>query len=88
MRGRKTGGRRPGSGNRVSRGVKVLAQAQTSVAVETLVAIMTRPTAMDGARVRAACELLDRGWGRAPKAVTGPEGVGPVLVKVTHVHHP
>ena len=39
----------------------------------------------EAARVAAAVALLDRGWGRAPQAVTCPDGEGSIQV-VTPAH--
>jgi hypothetical protein len=44
--------------------IKSLARAHTATAIKTLHGIMTRSTS-DQAKVAAAKELLDRGWGKA-----------------------
>jgi hypothetical protein len=56
---------------------RVLAQAHTVEAIETLVSIMRDTKASPAARVSAACEILDRGHGKAPATIEG---------KVTHEH--
>ena len=44
--------------------VKSLARSYTDKAIETLGGIMAQPRCSDAARVAAAKELLDRGWGK------------------------
>jgi hypothetical protein len=39
----------------------------------------------DTARVMAANSLLDRGWGKAPQAITGENGEGGIEVIVRHI---
>lgn len=53
--------------------LKSLARTHTFEAVETLAGIMRSGT-LEGARVQAATALLDRGWGKAPQAITGEDG--------------
>jgi hypothetical protein len=53
--------------------VQALARQHTVTAVETLVHIMLRGKS-ESARAAAASTILDRGWGRAPLTVTGPDG--------------
>jgi len=43
-----------------------LAQKHAETAINTLVEVMKDPTATPAARVSAASEVLDRGYGRAP----------------------
>ena len=45
--------------------IKSLARSHTKSAITTLAAIMNKTDAQDSARVAAAKELLDRGWGRS-----------------------
>ena len=54
------------------------AQKYTSDALETLAQIM-RGGESEAARVAAAKELLDRGHGKSPQALTG-EGGGPIAL--------
>lgn len=46
-----------------------LAQSHAETAVKTLVDVMTAEEATPSARVSAASELLDRGFGRAPQSL-------------------
>ncbi len=64
----KTGGRKPGSLNKITADVKQAAQAYTSEAVEALASIM-RASESDAARVAAANAILDRGHGRPKQSV-------------------
>ena len=76
----KTGGRQKGVGNRVGADVRELARQYTTQAIEVLVAIMLNPN--HTSQAMAANSLLDRGWGKAPQALTGADGEGPVIVKI------
>lgn len=70
----KRGGARPGSGrpkgvpNKATRDLKELAQVYTAAALKTLSDIMRRGES-EAARVAAARELLDRGYGRATQTI-------------------
>ena len=61
---------------------QALARAKTVEAVETLVNIATAGKS-EAARVTAAVAILDRGWGKAPQAITGEGGEGPVQASIT-----
>lgn len=54
------------------------ARTHTKTALETLVAILK--TGSDSAKVAAATAILDRGWGKAPQAITGEDGQGPITI--------
>lgn len=81
------GGKRPGAGRKrgskskltvaQKRTLTELARDHTEDAVKTLADIMLNGRATASARVTAANSILDRGWGRAPQAITGPNG-GPI----------
>jgi hypothetical protein len=62
-KGRKTGGRKPGIPNKATRELKELAQPYAPEAIATLCEIMQHGET-EAARVAAARELLDRGYGR------------------------
>jgi hypothetical protein len=61
--GKKTGGRKPGVPNKATRELKELAQPHAPKAIKTLLWIMEHGET-EAARVAAAKELLDRGYGR------------------------
>src|SRR5262249_46964508 len=70
----KQGARRKGRRNKIGADVRELAQEHTPAAIKTLVEVMRDDEAPPTARVMAANALLDRGHGKAPQAITGPEG--------------
>ena len=81
MKGRKTGGRAKGVPNKATREIKALAQKYTDEALKTLVQVM-QTSESDQARVSAARELLDRGYGKSPQAHTGQDG-GPLKLELS-----
>jgi len=62
-KGKKTGGRKPGVPNKATRELKELAQPYAPKAFDTLLWIMEHGQT-EAARVAAAREVLDRGYGR------------------------
>lgn len=62
--------------------IRSLARSHTKTAINTLIGIARSPKANDGARVRAAEALLDRGWGKAPQTLTGEDGEGPLVIEI------
>ena len=60
--------------------VKALAREHTVGAIETLVRVHKNPKSPPAARVAAASEILNRGWGRAPS--TDLEGAESLVIKV------
>src|SRR5262245_5799471 len=60
--------------------VKALAREHTVGAIETLVKVHKNPKSPPAARVAAASEILNRGWGRAPS--TDLEGAEQLVIKV------
>ena len=81
------GGKRPGAGrrkgvpNKATADIKAMAQKYTPGALQVLHSIM-KGSESDAARVSAAKELLDRGYGKSPQAITGTDG-GPIVVEIT-----
>lgn len=49
--------------------IKSLARSHTDAALKTLAGIMNKTDAPESARVAAARELLDRGWGKATQTI-------------------
>ena len=83
-------GRPKGSPNKVTRELRALAAKYTKKGVKALADIafsterdgkVTRYCYNDEARLRAVGMLLDRAHGKAPIAVTGEGGEGPVKVE-------
>jgi hypothetical protein len=69
-KGKKTGGgTRKGVPNKVTADVKAVAQEYGEEAVCTLAQIMRGSDMPPAARVSAAKELLDRGYGKAPQTI-------------------
>lgn len=65
----RTGGRKPGTPNKVTADVRALAQKYGEKAVEALAKIMTDNEQPAAARVSAAKELLDRAYGKSPQPI-------------------
>lgn len=72
----KTGGRAKGTLNKATHDVRALAQEYGPSAIQTLAAIMQDVEQAAPARVAAAKELMDRGYGKAVQAteITGKDG--------------
>ena len=64
--------------------IRSYARAHSIEAIQTLAGV-ARNSLNDGARVAAACALLDRGWGKAPQAHTGENGEGDIRVTIRHI---
>lgn len=64
--------------------LRSLARAQTHACITTLSRIVASAKAQPGARVAAASQLLDRGWGKAPATITGEDG-GPIRVIIRQI---
>jgi len=70
-RGVKTGGRQKGTPNKATAHIKELAREYTAEALEALVSVIR---GADGAaKVAAAREILDRGYGKASQVIAGDE---------------
>lgn len=79
-------GRPAGVPNKANAELKAIAQEYTQESVDTLVSIMRNGETPPPARVAAAREILDRGHGKAPQAITGEDG-GPLIpAAVIHQH--
>jgi len=80
--GERRGGRKKGTPNKATRELKELAREYTAAALATLKTVMEGSDS-DAARVAAAREFLDRGYGKAAQAIIGggPDDPG---VRVIH----
>lgn len=65
MKGKKTGGRKAGTPNRITADVRALAQQHASEAIAALLSIAADTEQQASARVAACKEILDRGYGKA-----------------------
>ncbi|MFA9439416.1 hypothetical protein ACDA63_07245 [Uliginosibacterium sp. sgz301328] len=79
-------GRQKGTTNKATADIKALAQKHGPEAIKTLLDLM-QTSESDQARIAAAKELLDRGFGKATQAIeaSGPGGVPltPPVINVT-----
>lgn len=60
--------------------IKSLARAHTAKAINVLAGIMNQTDAPHAARVSAAGQLLDRGWGKPTQPLSGDDGGPPIQV--------
>lgn len=51
--------------------IRSIARAYSVTAINTLVGIMSHPKATPQARIMAACKLLDIGWGKPTRPISG-----------------
>ena len=68
MKGKKTGGRQPGSLNKVTAEIKDLAGEHGPTAFKELVRLATDAKA-EATRVSACKEILDRAYGKSPQSL-------------------
>lgn len=73
----KTGGRKKGTPNKATASLKEMARQYTEEALEALVGVL-RDSETDAAKVSAAKEILDRGYGKATTVVAGDDEGGPI----------
>ncbi|MCW5141069.1 hypothetical protein [Burkholderia cenocepacia] len=78
----KTGGRQKGTPNKLTADVKALARQYGPNMIDVLAKIAQSRSAPAAAKVAAARELLDRGYGKPTQHVAGPDG-GPIPFNVT-----
>ena len=79
---KKTGGRKKGTPNKATAEIKALALRHGDAAIKELARIMNEADS-DSARLGAIRELLDRGIGKAPQALAGPDKDGPTELVIT-----
>jgi hypothetical protein len=79
-KGKKTGGRKPGSTNKLSAEIKALAQKHGPEMIEGLLAMARDEEAPHASRIAAQKEVLDRGFGRPAQVqiLAGEDGEGPI----------
>jgi hypothetical protein len=78
--GRKTGGRTAGTPNRATADLKTVAREYGPRVIEKLWGICQNGES-DQAKINAARELLDRGYGKPVQPVSGDSDGEPVVVK-------
>lgn len=76
----RTGGRLKGTPNKATAEVKSLARQHGADMIKVLAAIAKNAKKPDAARVAAAKELLDRGYGKSMQMISGPDE-GPIKVE-------
>ncbi|KKK83315.1 hypothetical protein LCGC14_2794620 [marine sediment metagenome] len=77
------GGRKKGSLNKATAGLKVAFQKHEKELVKGLLAL-TKSKDLN-IRLKALQACLDRGWGKSPQPMTGEDGGGPAILRVEHV---
>ncbi len=84
--GQRLGGRKKGTPNKVTAEVSTIARKYGPKAVDKLAELagLTRKKAAESeqARVAALKEILDRAYGKAPQALTGADGEGPIKLQI------
>jgi hypothetical protein len=85
-KGVKTGGRVRGTPNKITADIRALAQNHAPEAKAMLATILTT-SENDSARIAAAKELLDRGYGKSTQAVemSGKDGDPIAITKIERV---
>lgn len=76
--GERRGGRAKGVPNKATASIRDIARQYTVEAVEALVAVLREETG--AARVSAAREILDRGYGKATTILAGDENGGAIQI--------
>ncbi len=65
--------------------LRSLARGHTELCIKVLAGIVSQEAVPAAARVSAAGILLDRGWGKAPQAITGENSEGGINVIIRHI---
>jgi hypothetical protein len=65
--------------------IKSLARSYSRSMLAVLVGVARQKTAQPSARVAAANSVLERGWGKAPQAITGENGEGDIKITIRHI---
>ena len=65
--------------------LRSLARGHTELCIKVLAGIVSQEAVPPAARVSAAGILLDRGWGKAPQAITGENSEGGINVILRHI---
>ena len=70
---------------RLAADLRSLARGHTELCIKVLAGIVSQEAVPPAARVAAAGILLDRGWGKAPQAITGENSEGGINVIIRHI---
>lgn len=76
--GERRGGRQKGTPNKATASIRDLARQYTEQALAALTSVLSDPNEPAAARVSAAKEILDRGYGKASTVLSGDEDGGPM----------
>ncbi len=84
-KGKKTGGRKPGSTNKIAAEIKALAQKHGPEMIEGLLEMARDLEAPHASRIAAQKEVLDRGFGKPAQVQihAGEDGEGPIKIEYT-----
>ena len=77
--------RKPLPRKRLPADLRSLARGQSELCIKVLAGIVSQEAVPPAARVAAAGILLDRGWGKAPQAITGENSEGGINVIIRHI---
>lgn len=81
--GERRGGRKKGTPNKATAGIKAAFQKHETALVKALLALTKSND--EQVRLRAIQACLDRGYGRVPQPMTGEEGEGPAVIRIERV---
>ncbi|MOA09125.1 hypothetical protein D3C78_1289340 [compost metagenome] len=82
---REGAGRKGGTPNKVTADIKAIAQSFGEEAIKLLVEIARDGEAPPAARVAAAREIIDRGYGKAKQPVVGGNDDDPPIKAITEI---
>ena len=77
--------RKPLPRKRLPADLRSLARGHSELCIKVLAGIVSQEAVPPAARVAAAGILLDRGWGKAPQAITGENSEGGINVIIRHI---
>jgi hypothetical protein len=78
--GERRGGRQKGTPNKATASIRDIAREYTEEAVKALVDVLRNETG--AAKVSAAKEILDRGYGKATTVLAGDENGGAIIHRI------
>ena len=81
--GERRGGRRKGTPNKATAGLKAAFQEHDKALVKGLLALTKSDD--ENIRLKAIQACLDRGWGKPTQSVTGEDGEYPAITEIRHI---